>query len=106
MQRAGASPTPADGGEALAPTNAYGKAILFAQRDLVISNQFAALALDEALRTPWPKLADVSSAGTPIDAGQPILTLFAEAAGCDAVEQQLRTKAVQIRRQLDAGVCS
>ena len=61
------------------PLDCHGKATLFAKRDIVISPMNSPnMSLAEALRTPWPTLADVSPAGTPIEDGRPILTVFAE----------------------------
>jgi predicted ATP-grasp superfamily ATP-dependent carboligase len=108
-QRAGASPPPvgarpsaADGARAPArvKSHACGKATLFARRDLVISERFYKHTLTEALRTPWPTLADVSPAGTPIENGRPILTLFAEGATAEAVEQRLRERVLELEGRL------
>ena len=78
----------------------HGKAILFAKRDLVIEQSFADATLAEALSTPWPTLADVSVAGTPVEAGRPILTLFAEGSSVDEVERRLRDRAIELERKL------
>jgi uncharacterized protein len=78
----------------------YGKAIMFAKKDIVISTAFAEMALTEALRRPWPMLADVSPAGTPIDAGRPILTVFSEGETVDDVERHLRIRVKELERQL------
>jgi predicted ATP-grasp superfamily ATP-dependent carboligase len=77
-----------------------GKAILFAKREIVISEAFAQMTLAEALLRPWPTLADVSTAGTPIEAGRPILTIFASGATADDVEGRLRIRADELERQL------
>jgi len=79
---------------------AHGKAILFARRDVVMSNEFAEMALAEALRMPWPKLADVSPAGSLIEAGRPIITVFAEGRTVDDVEQRLRLRVLELERQI------
>jgi predicted ATP-grasp superfamily ATP-dependent carboligase len=80
---------------------ACGKAILFAPRRRVIGTQFAEQSLAEATRTPWPSIADVSTAGSVVEAGRPILTIFADGASCEEVEQKLRTKAAEIYDQLE-----
>jgi predicted ATP-grasp superfamily ATP-dependent carboligase len=80
---------------------ACGKAILYARRDLVVSRQFAEWSLAEATREPWPTLGDVSPAGTPIDAGRPILTVFAGGSDADEVEQQLRERTAALFKQLE-----
>ncbi len=78
----------------------HGKATLFAKRDIVMTNEFAEMALAEALRKPWPTLADVSSAGTVIEAGRPILTVFAEGPTVEGVEQRLRQRVLELERQI------
>ena len=78
----------------------HGKATLFAKRDIVLTEQFADFTLTEALKSPWPTLADVSPAGTPIEAGRPILNLFAEGVNVNEVEQSLRQRVAVIERQL------
>ncbi len=79
---------------------AHGKAILFAKRDIQVADEFAEMSLAEALPLHWPTLADVSPAGTMIEAGRPILTLFAEGDHADEVEQRLRRRAVELERQI------
>jgi predicted ATP-grasp superfamily ATP-dependent carboligase len=79
-----------------------GKAILYVRRDVVISGDFAALALSEAGRQPWPTLADIPPAGTPIEAGRPALSVFAEGAAADEVEHRLRERVAAIERTLYA----
>ncbi len=75
---------------------ACGKAILFARRDIVVSEEFAERALAESARKPWPTLGDVSPAGTPIEAGRPILTLFDDDVDVDAVERRLFERSAEI----------
>jgi predicted ATP-grasp superfamily ATP-dependent carboligase len=79
----------------------HGKAILFAKQDVVVSKQLAESALTQALRKPWSTLADIPAAGTLIEAGRPILTLFAEGATVDEVEHRLRKHAMQIEQALN-----
>jgi predicted ATP-grasp superfamily ATP-dependent carboligase len=82
---------------------AHGKAILFGRRDIRISHEFAEMSLAEALPLQWPTLADVSPAGTMIEAGRPILTLFAEGSHVDQVEHRLRERAAEFERHLYGG---
>jgi predicted ATP-grasp superfamily ATP-dependent carboligase len=82
---------------------AHGKAIMFAKQDIVISEEIAAMALAEALRTPRPTLADVSPAGTRIDAGRPIFTVFADGADVDEVEQKLRSRVAELEQHIYTG---
>ena len=95
----GAGPTPL-GNEYAPARSAFGKGILYARRDGVISESFAQWSLDESARVPWPTIADVSPAGTPIEIGRPILTLFAEAEDVAGVEQQLRAKVSELEAKV------
>jgi predicted ATP-grasp superfamily ATP-dependent carboligase len=76
----------------------HGKAILFAKRGIVLTEEFSQMALTEALQKPWPTLADVSPAGSLVDVGRPILTVFAEGADVVAVEKQLKRRVVEIEQ--------
>jgi predicted ATP-grasp superfamily ATP-dependent carboligase len=67
-----------------------------------MATRFTEQALAEAMQTPWPMLADISPAGTIIEEGRPILTLFANGVESSEVEQNLRAKADAIYEQLDA----
>jgi predicted ATP-grasp superfamily ATP-dependent carboligase len=84
-------------------TACHGKAILFANRDFVISQEFADFSLAESSRTPWPSLGDVSVAGTPIESGRPILTVFASGANVTEVESQLRERVAELEKKLYIG---
>jgi predicted ATP-grasp superfamily ATP-dependent carboligase len=103
--RAGSSSPPAPRpGDADTParnrSKFHGKAILFAKRDLAIGAEFAELALAESLRSPWPTLADVSPAGTLVEAGRPIITLFADGTSPADVENRLLAHAQDLERQI------
>jgi predicted ATP-grasp superfamily ATP-dependent carboligase len=52
------------------------------------------------MESPWPRLADISPAGTSIEAGRPILTVFAESGDVDEVEQQLRQRVVDLEAEI------
>jgi predicted ATP-grasp superfamily ATP-dependent carboligase len=66
----------------------------------VISQEFADYSIAESLRSPWPMLGDVSAAGTPIENGRPILTIFASGTSVAEVEQRLRARVVEVERRL------
>jgi uncharacterized protein len=102
LERAGASSPSvgAEDGPARSESNCHGKATLFATRDLVISQAFADYSIAESLCTPWPALGDVSSVGTPIENGRPILTIFANGTSVAEVEQRLRERVVEIENKL------
>lgn len=78
----------------------HGKAILFAKRGLRVSPWFADWSLAEALKTPWPTLADVSPAGTMVEAGRPLLTVFAGGETVSEVEFRLREHVADIEKRL------
>lgn len=78
----------------------HGKAIVFARSDVVITPRFAQVALQGALEAPWPTVADVPPAGTLVEAGRPILTLFATGTSTNDVQQQLETSVIQLEAQL------
>jgi predicted ATP-grasp superfamily ATP-dependent carboligase len=81
-------------------SNCHGKATLFATQDCEISQAFAGYSTAESLRTPWPMLGDISSAGTSIENGRPILTIFASGTNVAEVEQRLRERVVEIENKL------
>jgi predicted ATP-grasp superfamily ATP-dependent carboligase len=83
------------------PARAHGKAVLFAKRDLVISDEFAEWSIEESMREPWPKLGDVSSAGTPVEVGRPILTVFADGETVSEVETRLREEVNNVEQRLN-----
>jgi uncharacterized protein len=95
----GAETTPV-GAEYAPSRSTFGKGILYARREGVVSESFAQWSLDESARVPWPALADVSPAGTPIETGRPILTFFAEADDVADVEQLLRAKASELEAKI------
>ena len=64
----------------------------------MLTEQFTDMALAEALQSPWPTLADISPAGTLVEAGRPSLTIFAEGTDVDAVEQQLRKRVAEVEQ--------
>jgi predicted ATP-grasp superfamily ATP-dependent carboligase len=78
----------------------HGKAILFAKRDVVFAHRFSEAALAEACRTPWPTLADVSPAGSLVESGRPIVTLFADGATVEEVERRLHERAAELEQQI------
>ena len=78
----------------------HGKAIVFASKGVTISQAFAAWAVAESEREPWPCVADVPAAGTCIRAHQPIVTVFADGGDARDSEQQLRDRVADVRRRL------
>jgi predicted ATP-grasp superfamily ATP-dependent carboligase len=78
----------------------YGKAILFAKRRVVVSENFADWASRESQAANWPTVADLSPAGTIVDAGHPVMTIFASGATAGDVENRLRDRVAEIERAL------
>lgn len=91
-------------GHAPQPTSWCGKRVVYAKTALVISAKQSADWLAENAGAAWPALADIPIAGTRLQPGQPLLTVFAEADDrdsllaaltdrCDAVNERLNTSA-------------
>jgi predicted ATP-grasp superfamily ATP-dependent carboligase len=108
-QRAGASSPPSGdvtlGGED-APARAHGKAILFAKKEVILNREFVDFAFAESQTSPWPTLADISATNEPIEAGRPILTVFAEGDTDEAVEQRLLERVVELEHEIYGGNAS
>jgi predicted ATP-grasp superfamily ATP-dependent carboligase len=85
------------------PSKSCGKAILFARRDVIISQRFAETSLAQAMESAWPQLADVSPAGTPIEARRPILTVFADGGDVGEVEQRLQQRVAELEAEIYFG---
>jgi uncharacterized protein len=79
-----------------------GKAILFAKQAVTVCSTFADWALTQATEQPWPALADVPKAGTTIERGHPVLTIFAESTSGEKALQILRSRVAKIERKLYA----
>jgi uncharacterized protein len=80
--------------------SAYGKAILYAKQPVTIGATFADWVLNEATEAPWPALADIPIAGTTIECGHPVLTIFAESASVEKASQDLRNRVAIVERAL------
>jgi predicted ATP-grasp superfamily ATP-dependent carboligase len=91
---------PAELSPARADLNCHGKATLFATQDVEISLAFADYSITESLSTPWPTLGDISPAGTPVENGRPVLTMFASGTSVAEVEQRLRERVVEVENRL------
>jgi uncharacterized protein len=102
IERVGAlaPPVGAADGPARYESDCHGKATLYAMRDIVISQDFAEYSIAESLCTPWPTLADVSCAGTAIENGRPVLTMFASGTSVAEVERRLRERVVELESSL------
>ena len=68
----------------------YGKAILFARRDIRIAREFSRwVAGSRRGEGEWPSVADIPSEGTLIPAERPVCTVFAEASSPARTEAAL-----------------
>jgi predicted ATP-grasp superfamily ATP-dependent carboligase len=54
-----------------------GKAILYADRPLVVSERFVRTACERCFDVPEPETADIPVSGTKLRVGQPVMTVFA-----------------------------
>ena len=76
----------------------HGKAILFAKLATIVDDEFTSWALAE------PDLADIPLAGTSLSAGQPVLTVRAEAESSALILAALMSRMGQVEHRLWAGV--
>jgi predicted ATP-grasp superfamily ATP-dependent carboligase len=76
----------------------WAKRILYAQRDVMVSE-----AANEAIaqinqKNDWPLIADIPQVGSVIADGSPILTVFARGGETGELRRQLTDRAVQLSR--------
>lgn len=79
-----------------------GKAILYAPADLVVPKPFGDWARRQAEPWPFPDLADIPDVGVPFRKGEPVATVFAEAAHESAVRDALIARLEEAKRFLGA----
>ncbi|RIK88329.1 MAG: ATP-dependent carboligase [Planctomycetota bacterium] len=80
-----------------------GKTVLFARRDVAVSDAFAAWARGEAsLDLGEGKVADVPRAGETIARGRPVVTVFASAPA-GGYDEALRQRVAEVERRLYGG---
>jgi predicted ATP-grasp superfamily ATP-dependent carboligase len=80
----------------------HGKAILFAKQRVTVSAEFANWQNRVSRSTDWPSIADLSPAGTIVEVGQPIMSVFATDVARDEIENQFRDRLAMIERSLYA----
>ncbi len=80
----------------------HGKAILYARQDAVVGAELAAEWLERSRAEQWPEVADVPAAGSPIRAGQPVVTLFAKAGDRRSLGDALSAQEAYWQRRLGA----
>jgi predicted ATP-grasp superfamily ATP-dependent carboligase len=89
-------------GPVAASGTVIGKAILFARADLTFPADGPWMATLQHPPDLWelPAFADIPPAGSPLRAGRPILSFFAQAASMPECEGQLRATAAELDRWL------
>jgi uncharacterized protein len=87
----------------LSPTSdgmAHGKIVVYAKRDVTISDQFYAWAIDQsAVDAEQCRLADIPAARQTLSAGQPILTVLASAPPAE-IEAELGNRISEVESRL------
>ncbi len=78
----------------------FGKLILFARRATVVPDNVPHRMVARQRREPWPAVADIPPPGQRIEAGQPVLTVFAAADTGRGVREQLVRRARNVQRIL------
>jgi uncharacterized protein len=79
---------------------AAGKAVLYAPASLAVGVAFLGWAESQNRGRAWPAVADIPSLGTEIQAGQPIVTLFADDTDEPSVLNGLKALAAEAYRNL------
>ena len=82
-------------------TQLHGKAVLYARQPTVIPPRFSAWITACNLDARWPEVADIPAAGTKIDRGTPLCTIFAAANSEIAVLQKLQQRALEVLGLVD-----
>lgn len=83
-----------------APTSHFGKVVMFAKAPLNVGSELSDRLLHQAGEPPRPELADIPCAGTEIENGQPLMTVFAEGESCEGVASRLQSRVTEIEQQL------
>jgi predicted ATP-grasp superfamily ATP-dependent carboligase len=79
----------------------YGKAILYAGSEVVVTEVFGRWTEAEMFQGRWPGVADVPAAGTRIRSRQPVMTVLGEGADEPAVEAVLQQRLQRGERLLE-----
>jgi predicted ATP-grasp superfamily ATP-dependent carboligase len=80
----------------------FGNAILFARESVVIASRLNLSVNDQHGFSTWPALADIQRAGTHIERGHPIVTIFARGRTVDEVAACLKARVAIVENQLYA----
>ena len=84
------------GRAAISNRNIFGKAIIYATRDIEVDASFSEFVRFANAGQRWPVIADIPRSGTNISCGDPIVTVFAEAASDAAVVHSLQNSSAHI----------
>jgi len=87
-------------GSAARSTSTFGKAILFAERDVVVLPEFGQYVERQNAGRDWPRIADVPAVGSRIAGGWPITTVFAAGRDAADVVAELRQRSGEVRERL------
>jgi len=79
-----------------------GKAVVYANRDAVVSPAFDELVFGWNPAGQPPGIADLPRIGQRVRAGDPVATVFAEGETDQAVEQMLRSRVAEVLATLRA----
>lgn len=78
----------------------YGKRVVYAKRASVASSEMLKAINQHNRGCQWPRVADIPHPGTPLQTGQPVLTVFAEAEVQPAVREMLVALEAELQMQL------
>jgi predicted ATP-grasp superfamily ATP-dependent carboligase len=82
-------------------TRQYGKAILYARSEVVVTEAFGRWTDAETPQAGWPGVADIPAVGTRIGSGQPVMTVLGKATDEPAVEALLQERLQHGERLLE-----
>jgi predicted ATP-grasp superfamily ATP-dependent carboligase len=87
--------------DSIAPASSgfCGKWIVYGERGRVVDEEMVRGLLARNRDCAWPQVADIPRAGTVLQPGHPVLTLFAEGESPASVRGQLRVLADDLRRE-------
>ncbi|MDX1945316.1 MAG: ATP-grasp domain-containing protein [Pirellulaceae bacterium] len=85
-----------DDAEPVSTPKMAGKAVVYARADGIATARLAALVHDWNRNREWPLVADVPATGLPLQAGQPVVTVFAAGNSAKEVETELRRRANEV----------
>lgn len=78
----------------------FGKAVVYARQDGIVPKTLEHIANEWNVDPSCPGLADLPHTGESIHAGQPVVTVFAEGASVEQVEQEIRRRAALVQKAL------